>query len=122
MNRLVLMAVVAVVAACDTTDNDRPATLEYITEAILQPYCAQNVCHSSYTRQSGYAFDTVEEARKSLQLIVIPNDVDDSLLSSVLTRAVKRMPYDEPLLNKDILLIQEWIRLGAEGLSTTGTP
>jgi hypothetical protein len=32
------------------------------------------------------------------------------------------MPYDEPLLNKDILLIQEWIRLGAEGLSTTGTP
>jgi len=115
MYRLVLVAVVAL-AACDQTDNDRPATVEYITEAILQPSCSQYVCHSSFARVKGYAFDTVDEARKSLSLIVIPNDAEASLLSIVLTRAVKRMPYDSPLPNKDIELIQTWIANGAPGL------
>jgi len=119
MYRLVFLAVVAS-AACDQTDNDRPATLEYITAAILQPYCSQNVCHSSYARAKGYAFDTVDEARKSLAGgLVIPNDPEESLLSIVLTRNVKRMPYDAPLPNKDIELIQQWIMLGAPGLTET---
>jgi hypothetical protein len=34
----------------------------------------------------------------------------------VLTRQVKRMPYDAPLPNKDIQLIQAWIMSGAPGL------
>jgi len=118
MSRLVFLAAVAC-AACDQTDNDRPATLEYITAAILQPYCSQNVCHSSYARVKGYAFDTVAEARKSLQGIVVPNDPESSLLSIVLTRNVKRMPYDAPLANKDIELIQQWIMQGAPGLTET---
>ena len=49
MHRLVLVAGLAL-AACDQTANDRPQTLTYITEAILQPSCAQHVCHSSYAR------------------------------------------------------------------------
>ncbi|HSS03183.1 MAG TPA: hypothetical protein VLM79_39240, partial [Kofleriaceae bacterium] len=65
MVRLVLAAVAAL-AGCSQTDNDRPATLQYITEAILQPNCAQDVCHSSYTRAKGYAFDTVAAARASM--------------------------------------------------------
>jgi len=115
MYRLVLVAVVAS-AACDQTDNDRPATVEYITEAILQPSCSQYVCHSSFARVKGYAFDTVEESRKSLSQLVVAGDAEASLLSIVLTRNVKRMPYDSPLPNKDIELIQTWITSGAPGL------
>lgn len=110
MFRLAVAAVVAS-AACTQTDNDRPATLQYITEAILQPNCAQDVCHSSYTRAKGYAFDTVAAARQSLQIqgLVMPTEPESSLLYTVLIRQVKRMPYDAPLPQKDIDLIFRWI-------------
>lgn len=117
MYRLVLVAAVAL-AACDQTDNDRPATLEYITEAILQPSCSQATCHSSYRRENDYAFDTVDEARKSMtrHSLVAPEDSGASLLYNVLVRTTKRMPYDSPLADKDIALIQKWIDDGAPGL------
>jgi hypothetical protein len=110
MFRLAVAAAVAS-AACSQTDNDRPATLQYITEAILQPSCAQDVCHSSYTRTKGYAFDTVEAARQSLRMpgVVKPTEAESSLLYTVLIRQVKRMPYDAPLPQKDIDLIRRWI-------------
>lgn len=114
MVRLVFAAVVAV-AACTQTDNDRPASLQYITEAILQPNCAQDVCHSSYRREKGYAFDTVENARRSilppapLAPLFNTEDPPSSLLYTVLTRKIKRMPYDAPLPQKDIDLILLWI-------------
>jgi len=110
MFRLAVAAAVAS-AACSQTDNDRPATLQYITEAILQPNCAQDVCHSSYTRTKGYAFDTVAAARQSLQMpgVVQPTEPESSLLYTVLIRQVKRMPYDAPLPQKDIDLILRWI-------------
>jgi hypothetical protein len=113
MFRLVVVAAVAL-AACDQTDNNRPRTVQYITEAILQPNCAQDVCHSSYTRARGYAFDTVEAARHSLVSLVSPDEPESSLLYTVLTRSVKRMPYDAPLPDKDIALILEWIQSGAK--------
>ena len=115
MYRLVLVGVIAL-AACTQTDNDRPATLEYVTEAILQPSCAQYDCHSSFARTKGYAFDTVAEAKQSLSRIVIPTDPEASLLYIVLTRQIKRMPYDSPLPDKDIALIRTWITDGAPGL------
>lgn len=108
MVRLFLVAAVGLVG-CTQTDNDRPATLQYITEAILQPSCSQYTCHSSFRREKGYAFDTVDAARQSLIGIVVPDDPEASLLFTVLTRKVKRMPYDSPLPNKDIELIQTWI-------------
>lgn len=110
MFRLAVAAAVAC-AACSQTDNDRPATLPYITEAILQPNCAQDVCHSSYTRTKGYAFDTVAAARQSLRIpgLVKPTEPESSLLYTVLIRQVKRMPYDAPLPDKDIELIRWWI-------------
>lgn len=115
MFRLAVAAAVAC-AACSQTDNDRPATLQYITEAILQPNCAQDVCHSSYTRTRGYAFDTVAAARQSLRIpgLVKPTEPDSSLLYTVLIRQVKRMPYDAPLPDKDIELIYRWIMGSAQ--------
>jgi hypothetical protein len=115
MFRLAVAAAVAC-AACSQTDNDRPATLQYITEAILQPSCAQDVCHSSYTRTKGYAFDTVAAARQSLRIpgVVKPTEPEASLLYTVLTRQVKRMPYDAPLPQKDIDLIVRWIEGSAQ--------
>jgi hypothetical protein len=115
MFRLAVAAAVAS-AACSQTDNDRPATLQYITEAILQPNCAQDVCHSSYTRTKGYAFDTVAAARQSLRMsgVVNPAEPDSSLLYTVLIRQVKRMPYDAPLPQKDIDLILRWIAGSAQ--------
>jgi hypothetical protein len=113
MYRLVLAAAVAAMA-CTTTANDRPPTVEYITEAILQPYCAQNVCHSSYRKEKGLAFDTVEAAKSSLGGIVNPDDPQSSLLYTVLLRKIKRMPYDAPLPQKDIDLILLWIQTNAK--------
>src|SRR5678815_4323446 len=109
MYRAVLPAVVALAACVQQTDNNRPATLEYITEAILQPGCAQYTCHSSYRNERGMAFDTVEAARRSLKVevpklppLVVDGDVEGSGLYIVLTRTIKRMPYDAPLPDKDI--------------------
>jgi hypothetical protein len=116
MYRLVLVAAAAQ-AACSQTDNNRPATLEYITEAILQPACSQAVCHSSFRMERGLAFDTVDVARRSLRGIV-SMESESSLLYNVLIRKVKRMPYDAPLPDKDIALIKQWIDDGAPGLET----
>jgi hypothetical protein len=118
MYRLVLVAAAAT-AACSQTDNNRPATLEYITEAILQPNCSQSVCHSSYTMERGYAFDTVIAARRSIltHSLVQASDAGGSLLYNVLIRTKKRMPYDSPLQQKDIELIKQWIDDGAPGLT-----
>lgn len=121
MSRLVLAAAIAM-AACAQTDNDRPKTLPYITEAILQPNCAQDVCHSSFRMAKGYAFDTVAMTQRSLTpsasspSIVNPAEPESSLLYTVLTRKIKRMPYDAPLPQKDIDLILRWIQDGAPGL------
>ena len=121
MPRLVLVAAIAL-AACNQTDNNRPATLEYITEAILQPSCSQYDCHSSFRREKGYAFDTVDAARASLQPTGVvntsPGEEQSSLIYQVLTRKIKRMPYDSPLPDKDIALILQWIQNGAPGLDT----
>ena len=113
MVRVALVVAVAL-AGCAQTDNDRPATVEYITEAILQPSCGQYTCHSSYRMEKGYAFDTVEAAKRSLALLVVRNEPDSSLLYQSLTRTITRMPYDSPLPNKDIELIRTWI-MGSAG-------
>jgi hypothetical protein len=115
MYRLALVAAVAA-AACTQSENNRPATLEYITYAILQPSCAQHVCHSSFRMEKGFAFDTLELSRRALEGLVIPGDPDNSFLINVLKRTVLRMPYDAPLPDKDIELIETWIAMGAPGV------
>ncbi|HEY0195461.1 MAG TPA: hypothetical protein VGC42_30310 [Kofleriaceae bacterium] len=109
MKRLVFVAA-ALLAGCDQTDNDRPATTAYVTETILQPSCSQNVCHSSYTKESGWAFDTVDATQRSIDRGVLSaGDPEASLIYNVLVRTEERMPYDAPLPDKDIELIRTWI-------------
>ena len=110
-------------AACGTSEDDRPATLQYITVAILQPSCGNAQCHSSFRRAEDYAFDTVEEAKDSINTysLVVPNEPDSSLLYQVLVTPggegnTPRMPYDQPMSDIDVALIHEWITNGAAGL------
>jgi hypothetical protein len=55
----------------------------------------------------------VAEARKSLALLVNKAEPDSSLIYTVLTRRIKRMPYDAPLADQDIELIHLWLTSGA---------
>ncbi len=160
MIRLLLLATaIRLVTGCGTIDcddqtytcvgDDRPATLEYVTETILRPYCATAGCHSAFAFRgnpntgSHYRFDTVDHARQS---ILTPNaddpmgvpavdtvgfDPDSSLLYNVLVRPtgptgkLPRMPYDEPLQTSEIALIRRWISSpadGGAGLDGLGAP
>ena len=124
MHRLIWMPALAL-AACGTETDQRPRTVEYITEAVLAPNCGNAQCHSSFRNVSGYAFDTVQRAQQSLVGLAGFVDLDDkkepvvdistSLLLTVLTRTVKQMPYDQPLAEPDIDLIARWIDYGAPG-------
>jgi hypothetical protein len=121
MHRLVVAALA--LAACGTSNDDRPATLEYVTVAILQPSCGNAQCHSSFRRAEDYAFDTVEEARDSISTyqLLVPGDPDGSLIYQVLISPggdgnIPRMPYDQPLADADVALIHDWIMAGAPGL------
>lgn len=133
MYRLAIVAIA--LGACGTATDDRPRTLEYITSTILVPSCANDECHSAYRHAglpgtNGYGFDTVKTANASIQCggLVAPNDVEGSFLVTVLTRPGgpdmsstggsqnARMPYDKPLPDPDIALIEDWIATGAVGL------
>lgn len=118
----------ALASACGAMD-DRPATLEFITETILAPSCATAVCHSAFTRQLGDAFDTPASTRFSIatnQLVNYPDDVADpsgSYLVKLMTVGVQsiqgsymiRMPFDAAMPDADIELIKTWIAAGVHG-------
>lgn len=113
-------------AACGTENDQRPRSVQYITEAILAPYCGNAQCHSSFRNAQGYTFDTVEKAQLSLTGGLVGNIIlngrqepegegASSFLYTVLTRPVDRMPYDQPLPDADLELIERWIDFGAPG-------
>jgi hypothetical protein len=138
MYRLVLAAAVAMSVGCAEiecegegptsmcTDDDRPATIEYVTQTILAPACANAQCHSAFSNASGYRFDTVEHVQQSALIVdtslVMPGLSEGSLLYLVLVRTngeagtTPRMPYDQPLGAGDIALVRRWIDEGADGL------
>ena len=69
---------VLLASACGSATDDRPATLDYITETILAPTCATAECHSDFKRQVGDQFDTPAGARRSIVangLVVYPDDI-----------------------------------------------
>jgi hypothetical protein len=126
MQRLVLSGAL-LVGACGVTD-DRPANLEYITNAILAPTCAMAQCHSAFKRAEGDQFDTVEAARLSIVGNVLvdplggPLDPTQTFLIQSVTVGTRnregetiRMPYDAPMPDADVQLIIQWIRDGAKG-------
>ena len=128
MQRLVLFGALLASAsgACGATD-DRPRTLEYITQTILAPTCAAAECHSAFKMEVGDEFDTVDAARRTIlnNGLVSPGDPLDSTLVQSLTIGVPsilspgsgnvRMPFDAPIPDADVALIEAWIQDGASG-------
>jgi hypothetical protein len=133
MNRFVLSGAL-LAGACGSATDDRPSTLDYITETILAPTCAAAECHSAFKREVGDQFDTPAAARLSIVangLVLFPDDTKDpaSVSSSFLIRTLTvgtpsilspgsgnvRMPYDAPMPDGDIELLKAWISAGAHG-------
>ncbi len=123
MHRPVVAALALALAACGVEVDDRPATLEYVTQAILVPYCANAQCHSSFRKAEFLTFATVDESRATINDngLVAPGDPEGSLLYQVLISPggednPPRMPYDQPMPDADVALIRRWIERGAPGL------
>lgn len=126
MKRLVLIGALlgGASGACGVTD-DRPRTLEYITQTILAPACADAECHSAFKMEVGDQFDTVEATRRTIvsNQLVDPGHPRSSLLYNSLTIGVPgilssgtvRMPFDAPMPDADVALIAAWITDGAPG-------
>jgi len=116
---LVLLAVVAAgacAAGCGSQEDDRPATWEYISTAIIQPNCATANCHSNLAQSSGVQLDRINRGYDALisRYFVIPGHPEDSSLMLLLNgRGSRRMPPDFPLAQQDIDLIAQWITNGA---------
>jgi len=124
MKRLVLIAVL-LGGACGATD-DRPRTLEYITQTILAPTCAAAQCHSAFKQEVGDEFDTVEATRLSIaanSLVDTDTPMESTLYKSITTGVPSRsditvkvrMPFDAPMPDADVQLILAWIEDGAHG-------
>jgi hypothetical protein len=132
MYRLALITLTCALAAsaCGSATDDRPPTLDFITETILAPSCASAECHSAFKREVGDQFDTPAAARLSIVAngLALVTDQDDPA-SSFLVRSLTvgnpsildpgsgnvRMPYDEPMPDADIELIKRWIAEGVPG-------
>lgn len=122
MQRLAVAALL--LSACGEAD-DRPQNLDYITKSILAPNCASAVCHSSFRQEDGFVFDTVDNARATFQgdpqLIGFeesdPNKTPGLILNLTIEQTgAPRMPYDAPLPDADVALIESWLRAGAPGV------
>ena len=61
-----LLAALYLLPACGEED-ERPRTAEFITTTILAPTCGRAGCHSAATAWSGFAFDTVDNARAAFR-------------------------------------------------------
>ena len=105
------LALVAGLAGCVDTDN-RPKTLEYITETILKPSCGTVNCHSSLGYTKDLAFDSVAAARATFNR---GNTSADAVLT-VMRRQFNPMPPNDIIADQDLELIQAWIDAGTPGL------
>ena len=137
MNRFVLTGAM-LAGACGHVTDDRPATLEYISDTILAPSCATAECHSAFKREVGDVFDTPASTRRTIvsnQLVAYPDDVADPAHAFLITTLTVgspsilrpgsgnvRMPYDAPMPDADIQLIEDWIALGVPGAQCEPNP
>lgn len=131
----------------DPRDHTEDESLAYITETIFVPYCGTAECHSSFRRELGYVFDSVAAAQVSIQSFglvactgsngqsydpcdgAVPgNDLpgapltESTILVGILNAtSFPRMPFDQPLADKDIAFIGQWIVDGADGYVSSVT-
>jgi hypothetical protein len=110
--RLALLACGLV--GCGTTPDDRPATFEVVSLAVLAPACATVACHSTTTNAKGYAFDTLAASRAALRRLVVAGNASRSRLVTVIQS--NKMPPDAPFAPEDLALVEAWINAGAQGL------
>lgn len=125
MSRLVPLlcaALAGALGACGVDADTRPATATYIQQAILEPSCGRETCHSTALKLEGFAFDTREGFLEAAAELVYTGAVtapetkaDRSKLYRVLVGAEDpQMPPDGPLTADDIDLIAAWINDGAQ--------
>jgi hypothetical protein len=110
MLKLFTTVAVLLASACGTTPDDRPATFEFVTLAVLTPSCGQVQCHSTSTNLRGYAFDTLDASRQTMKRL------SGGRLLDVMTTSRGRMPPDAPMAEEDIALVKEWVDAGRPGL------
>jgi hypothetical protein len=103
-------------AACGTSPDERPATVDVIALEILAPTCGQVQCHSSTSKIQGYAFDTIDGAKAALRDLVGVGGRKHDLIEVLTDDSADRMPPDSPLADDDLALIEAWIAKGAPGL------
>jgi hypothetical protein len=118
------LAVVVLVGACGTTDDNRPLDAEYVTAAVLAPTCGAAQCHSTWEQHKGDVFDTLVGMRRSIvdnglvSLDSLQFDPADPASSALITWVTKtdplglgigRMPFDAPMPNEDIHFLEHWI-------------
>ncbi len=126
MHRLAYLAVA--LAACGV--DNRPKTVNYVTEAVLAPACGAAQCHSTFGQNGNDIFDTVIGARASLVdngLISFdsgqydPGNPTGATLIHWLTdtdpfmAGIGRMPYDAPLPAEDLRFLEDFIAAKAPG-------
>lgn len=119
-----------VCAACGTSEDDRPLELAYLTQAIFEPTCGTTNCHSSFVRAGDVVLDTPENVRRTLVgggLVQFdsgkydPDAPENANLIVWITqidpfgRGIGRMPFDAPMPNRDVELLEEWISVQAPG-------
>ncbi|HEY4238498.1 MAG TPA: c-type cytochrome domain-containing protein [Kofleriaceae bacterium] len=124
MNRLAWVALAVGLGACGQHIDDRPITVQYVTETILAPSCGTAECHSAFKQEDGYVFDTVDSALTSINNsgLVVCGEPEGSYLIQVMTRTKDRMPEDQPIANKDLELLEDWIanETGSDGVVCVG--
>jgi hypothetical protein len=132
--RLALAGAVAVLAACGTSNDDRPLTINYVTAAVLQPMCGAAQCHSTFSQNQGVVLDNVSGVRTAMvgaagvgliRFDSMPHyDPADPFHSNLiawltetdpLARGIGRMPWDQPMPNEDIAFLAKWIQNSAPG-------
>ncbi len=126
MHRLAYLAVAF--AACGV--DNRPKTVNYVTEAVLAPACGAAQCHSTFGANGTDIFDTVVGTRASLidnGLISFdstqydPDNPANAKLIRWLTdtdpfmAGIGRMPYDAPLPAEDLRFLEDFIAVKAPG-------
>jgi hypothetical protein len=121
-------------AACADSTDDRPLEVEYLTQAIFAPTCGAAQCHSTFTQAGLMVFDNPKGTREALvgdksifgplldfDSQALEPGADPQALMVWLTEIdpfnakIGRMPYDAPMPNKDIKLLEEWIQNEAPG-------
>jgi hypothetical protein len=124
MCRLAWPALLLALAACGTSDDDRPRDAQYITDTILAPTCGGAQCHSTFAQTNDVVLDTYSAMRNTMVNFPLlsfsadqydPADPDDSALITWVTQidpfglGIGRMPYDAPMPNADVDLLKAWI-------------